>query len=403
MNNRLFKYILGTRIYSVYKYLRYFDAEKKLRRTFKETYRKNVEKCAVHKFDPSGKTLFIDCNDSSLTIYLIGLVYFFGKKGYNVVINNNVNFIQRSNMNKSLIYLFDFVTIQQNFQPDVKTIILTDITNYKNKHANAFKIFFLSPDIFFRKYPPLRDEILLPFMHHPETFINGQLDKINEYRRNTKMLWCFFSGNFDVDTYTKTIHNSFFGIENRYNLIGEIRNHFSSEKLAILNNANDIFSLENTESKKIVITDWTWHPHKTGNLYSRIKSEEWLSVLSRCNFFIGLPGVYMPMCHNLIEAMSVGTIPILEYADQFYPELTHMENAILFRGKKDLIEKLEFVLTLSNDEVKKMRENVIEYYEQYLNIENVVSQIICKSGNSFTMYYFDEYKSVEAYRNRKYN
>jgi hypothetical protein len=45
----------------------------------------------------------------------------------------------------------------------------------------------------------------------------------------------------------------------------------------------------------------------------------------------------MPLCHNVIEAMSVGTIPIIqkEYA-ALYPNLTDNENAVIFNDLEHL-------------------------------------------------------------------
>jgi glycosyltransferase involved in cell wall biosynthesis len=400
MKEKLKNIFVSTGLYDLYKFFRYFNTEKLQRRKYRSIYKQNIITCLCNQFDPLKKTIFVDFHDPFLSIYIIALLYAFGKKGYNIVLKNNYHFISNTNLNKAYIYQLDFVTIQKKIRPDKNSPVFFDKSHLLSAYSNCNKAILFSEDIFFRKSLSVH-EMILPFTQHPETFISGQFEKIKEYRYNSKLLWCFFSGNYDFETYTKPIHKDFFKVDNRYELINEIKKEFPPELLTIVTEASDLFAKKNVNRHNLVITDWSWHPKKISSLHSRINNEEWLSTLSQAVFFIALPGVHMPMCHNIIEAMSVGTIPILEYADHFYPELTHNENSIIFKGKQDLVEKLKFVLTLNEEEVKRMRNNALEYYEQYLNIESVVSKIIGNTVNNLTMYYFDEYKSVDAYRNRK--
>lgn len=98
----------------------------------------------------------------------------------------------------------------------------------------------------------------------------------------------------------------------------------------------------------------------------RINDRQWLQTLARSDFFLCPPGYVMPMCHNAIEAMAVGTIPIINYPEWFSPHLQHMENCIVFSGGADLIGKLETVLAMRCDEIAEMRLRVLDYYERHL-------------------------------------
>lgn len=97
-----------------------------------------------------------------------------------------------------------------------------------------------------------------------------------------------------------------------------------------------------------------------------IPAAHWLPALANSHFFLCAPGGRQPLCHNLIEAMSVGTIPILEYADRIHPPLTDGLNAICFQGRSGLIEVIERVQTMSDIELSQLRENVISFYDQHL-------------------------------------
>jgi hypothetical protein len=83
-------------------------------------------------------------------------------------------------------------------------------------------------------------------------------------------------------------------------------------------------------------------------------------------------GTDLPMCHNVIESMSVGTIPILSYADWFFPSLEHKKNAIIYSGAVDLISKIKEVLAMNQETMDEMRRNVMDYYDQYLSQENLI-------------------------------
>jgi len=98
----------------------------------------------------------------------------------------------------------------------------------------------------------------------------------------------------------------------------------------------------------------------------RIDTREWLSTLAKAEFFLCLPGFIMPMCHNAAEAMAVGAIPIINYAEWFDPSLEHLKNCIVFDDGNDLIAKLNMVLEMPGDQVEKMRRNVVDYYDNWM-------------------------------------
>ena len=97
-----------------------------------------------------------------------------------------------------------------------------------------------------------------------------------------------------------------------------------------------------------------------------ISASDWLPTLSSAQFFVCCPGSSQPTCHNLIEAMSVGTIPIIEYGDRVTPELRDGENAICFRGKIGLVEAIHRVDSLGPGQISQMRRNVSNFYDDHL-------------------------------------
>jgi hypothetical protein len=140
-----------------------------------------------------------------------------------------------------------------------------------------------------------------------------------------------------------------FGILSRLEMLGVLREHFPErveESMA-----------PSRVSRAIKILDSRVHG---------IPSAEWLPTLASARFFLCCPGGRQPLCHNLIEAMSVGTIPILEYGDRITPKLRDGETAICFRGRKGLAEAIERIDAMSPDEVAEMSRRVGEFYDGHL-------------------------------------
>ena len=83
----------------------------------------------------------------------------------------------------------------------------------------------------------------------------------------------------------------------------------------------------------------------------------------------------MPMCHNVVEAMAVGTIPLIDYPEWLHPRLEHLTNCIAFDGKEDLVAKMRLALSMPTSKVAEMRANVAAYYSAYLQPEVAVERI----------------------------
>ena len=147
---------------------------------------------------------------------------------------------------------------------------------------------------------------------------------------------------------------------------------------------NDISVLEaifnNYFTQKCVIVDSE----------ARIEWDQWLITISFADFFLCPPGIVMPMCHNVIEAMSVGTIPIINYAEWLSPNLRHLENCIVFHDENDLIEKIGFVLKMDSDQISAIKENVVHYFETYLNPVTFVQRLERSDESMITVLMYSE-------------
>lgn len=123
---------------------------------------------------------------------------------------------------------------------------------------------------------------------------------------------------------------------------------------------------------------------------SGIEPVKWLPTLARADLFLCPPGMVMPMCHNVIEAMAVGTIPLIGYPEWFHPNLQHMRNCVVFGGRDDLVEKMRMVLAMPQPQIERMRAEVIDYYERYLRPETLVDAIEARPERDLTVLIYTE-------------
>jgi glycosyltransferase involved in cell wall biosynthesis len=117
----------------------------------------------------------------------------------------------------------------------------------------------------------------------------------------------------------------------------------------------------------------------------RIDAGSWLESISMGDFFLCPPGYVMPMCHNVIEAMAVGAIPVINYPEWLNPSLEDGVNCVAFTDADDLVEKIDHVLAMKQAEISEMKSRVIEYYEQHLDPKEFVSKLVSIDGENILL------------------
>ena len=98
----------------------------------------------------------------------------------------------------------------------------------------------------------------------------------------------------------------------------------------------------------------------------RIPQEKWFSTLSKSDFFLACPGGAMPLCHNVVEAMAVGAIPILEYPEYLEPPLKHGVNCLVFSGPQELLRIMRRAFQMKPAQIIAMRKAARDYYRRHL-------------------------------------
>lgn len=188
----------------------------------------------------------------------------------------------------------------------------------------------------------------MPYPMHPATLPNASRESLERLRRTENRDGIFFAGN-QKPKYGDQRIDSKFGYLSRLAVLRTIRSRFP-ERIA------ESIGQSRSDSD-IVLTD------------SRVESIEpknWLSTLARFRFFVCCPGAAQPTCHNLIEAMSVGTIPLIEYGSRVTPALSDGINAVTFDGERGLVEAIHRIDAMSDEEVGRISRGAAAFYDQHL-------------------------------------
>lgn len=247
-----------------------------------------------------------------------------------------------------------------------------------------------SPDYFasyFQHSNAEENAFHVPMSFHPFMYNKGIWNNpVNTGRKRFNAVFCY--GNFDAEAYLD-IKRTAFTVETRVDLLAFFQ---QKENFISVHTKENIISAGDTFEGKYVFA--------IKENYA-IAMEDIRELLSYFNFYLCCPGVVMPLCHNVIEAMSVGTIPLIqkEYAEVMYPNLTHRVNAIIFDDLPHLEQLLQHeIFTYPEHEILAMKEHVSEYYRDYLTPEALVSHLNQSIRDHRLIYLQAEHRSIKFLR-----
>jgi len=242
----------------------------------------------------------------------------------------------------------------------------------------------LSPDYFTESPSP--HSFRIPMTMHPLLYHSGlwnaPLDACN-LRSGV-----FFAGNFDESEYCNSLLNNLFGCPSRVQMLDGVRQNLSG-----------LCQYPRTE-KELEQCQGGNHIIYVDRKYFSVPQEKIRCVLSKFAFFLAHPGVVMPLCHNVVEALSAGCIPILHegYARALHPGLSRGHNCVTFTDLPDLYVKLRDVLTWKHQKIAEMHKNVNVLYEEAFTPVGVVRVLHERRNELKYLYLQAEQYSVERFR-----
>jgi hypothetical protein len=242
----------------------------------------------------------------------------------------------------------------------------------------------LSDDYFQAEAP---SSFHVPMAMHPNMYRYGYFRRCGELASNTeRRVRVLFAGNTDPRLYAEGAASRGFAKLGRIEILGALSSAFAPQIVRRLP-----AGAPPAEGAAIVVCE-------ASSCY--IPQVAFLEALSRCSFFLAAPGVAVPMCHNVVEAMSVGAVPILNYAEQFHPPLEHGVNCLAFASADELVRCVRMALSMDDNEIAALRRGVATYYNTLLQPEAVVNAILRGKNGITTVFLNAGPRSVELFARR---
>lgn len=278
--------------------------------------------------------------------------------GYDVVVKMDRRFFLKEGPYKTMLLAQDFTYVRTT-RTKVGTIEIygKDLKRRSIKLHYGFKL--------------INNEIAayyLPYTLHPRFYLdytgNTNFQVFRETERKTRII---FAGNFERELYARAIlKDNFEGIISRVDVLDYIKASYANDSRVVYSpTKEDLYALlvSKPSVNKLVLSD------------VKTPEADWLSILSKADFYLCLPGMAMPWSHNAFESMAVGTIPIIQYNYLFYPHLVHLENCIAYDSFDSFDEAIELALNMTVEQVSIMKQKVIEYFDKYLSTERTINKI----------------------------
>jgi hypothetical protein len=367
------------RICSIYKHrllvIKYVKVYFKFKTKQFKTFKKNTNK------------IYINIPDGKLARYIYLLVHYL-RYDFTVYFNPTFKLLTNLNdysdwiINESGVYLK-----KTKLKPDEGIIKL------KNK-AIFFK---LNYDYFTAVKKQKTKDFIFPYFMHVGQYKWDYVKNIDKFRRGSRSLSTLFVGGVNREHYNNPRIKSIFNCLTRYEVITTLEQYSDT---CFPESLEDLEGLIRRGSAKLII-------YITGK-EKVLWQKDWLKTFAKANFFLALPGTTMPLCHNLIEALCAGTIPILQYNQFIYPFLEHGKNCLVFSDIDHLRLLLDEIKHFSKVKIDGMRKNVIDYYDSYFstnafsqNFKNSLSKI--NNKETMTIYFNSENISSTLYGNMQKN
>jgi len=201
----------------------------------------------------------------------------------------------------------------------------------------------------------------VPIGMHPLQYHLGLDKRVFNANRNKAL---FFSGNLKPKFYKDFDPNNFFKMPGRLALF---------ETLC----SSDLPFTLNPDLKALKSEIWDGNVIVCDSDCCKVPHEDWRGILAKMDFFLCFPGQAIPYCHNIYEAMSVGTIPILHqaYARLFSPFLKDGLHCFTFSDAEDFTKVCKKALQTDDALLEKMHTAVSDYYYTNLTPEAVGHKI----------------------------
>ncbi len=209
----------------------------------------------------------------------------------------------------------------------------------------------------------------LAFPMFPAIYKSGQDLRLADLRQQRRDWGLFFGGDAHPQKYSKQTTQNIYGVLGRARVLELLEQGLPARQQLSPMTAAELDAALNNAFAGLV---------KINTRHCSINADAWLATLARARFFLACPGVRYPMSHNLIEALALGSVPILQYAERLFPALEHGKNCLVYRNETELLEVVRQALAMPPHLWQQMSAAAQAYYDQYLAPQVVIQQLLAQ-------------------------
>ncbi len=211
-----------------------------------------------------------------------------------------------------------------------------------------------------------RDGFPFPFPMFPGVYASGADAELPRLRQQSRRWQVFFGGSFRAERYSMSAISSVYGKVPRATALAALHEAFADQWVEPREQAEWDEAAAKEQNGILILN----------TLHVRVDSALWLGLMANARFFLALPGVSYPMSHNLVEALAVGTIPITEYPELFFPALQDGVNCLSYQGSQGLLEAVHRALVMPEPQRQQLAAGAVLYYEEFLAPRAAISRLL---------------------------
>lgn len=217
-------------------------------------------------------------------------------------------------------------------------------------------------------YSPESNCFPMPFPMFPPVYSHQQDLQLVSYRQQARQWKLFFGGDAEPDKYNKNSIRDLYAKLSRTQILDTLRNNLEhNNTYRELHNNADLDKALQENIRGLVVMN---------TRHCKVEPVNWLGTMANSHFFLACPGVRYPMSHNLIEALAVGSIPITQYPEMFFPALEDGKNCLVFTNAAELLEKIHQAMIMSDEQLGSMHYAAQRYYDTYLKPDACIKQLL---------------------------
>lgn len=293
------------------------------------------------------------------------LFIFFVRAGFYPVLRENYFFLGNIQEKFKRLCLQEPFAVLNESQPLPQQFVLVTDKEFSSLQKSASQVISLN---YQPGYSGNDACFPMPFPMFPPVYANGQDLRLELYRQQTRRWRIFFGGDAETGKYNKGSIREIYEKLSRAQILQLLRDTINTPDHYCELHSNEALATAMDQSLNGLVV--------MNTRQCKVDPTNWLGTLALSEFFLACPGVRYPMSHNLIETLAVGSIPITQYPEMFFPALEHGKNCLVFRNETELLAVIQQALHMDEGQRQTLRQGAQDYYDAYLSPKACIQNLL---------------------------